>query len=71
MYKLLSFIWNTISPDRRPEWEKQCEREFIQTVRSLKTLRVKPEGGMYIDFEEIRDQVIESWERLKHFVRRS
>ncbi|HBO2902996.1 TPA: hypothetical protein OW412_006391, partial [Pseudomonas aeruginosa] len=33
-------------PDRRSEWEKQREREFIEAVNSLKTLRVTPEGGM-------------------------
>ncbi|WP_318654810.1 hypothetical protein [Pseudomonas aeruginosa] len=26
-------------PDRRSEWEKQREREFIEAVNSLKTLR--------------------------------
>ncbi|MDV2799989.1 hypothetical protein R0E53_20900 [Pseudomonas aeruginosa] len=58
-------------PDRRSEWEKQREREFIEAVNSLKTLRVTPEGGMAIDPEEIREQVIESRERLKQFVRKS
>ncbi|MEZ1510553.1 hypothetical protein QVM48_14565 [Pseudomonas soli] len=57
-------------PDRRLEWEKQREREFIEALNSLKTLRVTPEGGMAIDPEEIREQVIESRERLKHFVLR-
>ena len=69
--RLLSRIRSTISPDRRPEWEKQREREFIEAVNSLKTLRVTPEGGMAIDPEEIREQVIESRERLKQFVRKS
>ncbi|MEI0828742.1 hypothetical protein [Pseudomonas aeruginosa] len=58
-------------PDRRSEWEKQREREFIEAMNSLKTLRVTPEGGMAIDPEEIREQVIESRERLKQFVRKS
>ncbi|MDK4764076.1 hypothetical protein [Pseudomonas aeruginosa] len=35
-------------PDRRSEWEKQREREFIEAVNSLKTLRVTPEGGMAV-----------------------
>ncbi|MFA7901720.1 hypothetical protein ACEODG_30040 [Pseudomonas aeruginosa] len=55
-------------PDRRSEWEKQREREFIEAVNSLKTLRVTPGGLMSIDPEEIREQVLESRERLKHFV---
>lgn len=57
-------------PDRRPERGKQRERDFIEAVNSLKTLRVTPEGSMSIDPEEIRGQVLESRERLKHFVRR-
>lgn len=64
--RLVSWLF----PDRRPEWEKQREREFIDAVNSLKTLRVTREGGMSIDPEEIRDQVLESRERLKHFVQR-
>ncbi|MEW4948263.1 hypothetical protein [Pseudomonas asiatica] len=70
MFKLLSFIRNTISLDRRPEWEKQRERDFIKAVNSLKTLRVTPGGRMSIDPEEIREQVLEARERLKHFVRK-
>ncbi|AQW70417.1 hypothetical protein B2J77_20380 [Pseudomonas parafulva] len=69
--KILSRLWNWLSPDLRPDWEKQREREFVEAVNSLKTLRVTPEGGMAIDPEEIREQVIESRERLKHFVRKS
>ncbi|MGR6653200.1 hypothetical protein [Pseudomonas entomophila] len=69
--RLLSRIRSTISPDRRPDWEKQREREFIEAVNSLKTLRVTPGGRMSIDPEEIREQVLEARERLKHFVRKS
>lgn len=69
--KIFQKLWSLIDSDRRPEWEKQREREFIEAVNSLKTLRVTPEGGMAIDPEEIREQVIESRERLKHFVRKS
>ncbi|MEE9947729.1 MAG: hypothetical protein PBV00_25875 [Pseudomonas asiatica] len=57
-------------PDRRLEWEKQREREFTEAVNSLKTLRVTPGGRMSIDPEEIREQVLEARERLKHFVRK-
>lgn len=68
--KRLSRIWNNINPDRRPEWEKRREREFIEAVNSLKTLRVTPEGRMSIDPEGIREQVLEARERLKHFVQK-
>lgn len=67
---ILNRLVTWLFSDRRPEWEKQREREFIKAVNSFKTLRVTPEGGMSIDPEEIREQVLESRERLKHFVRR-
>lgn len=66
--KLLASLWNLINPDRRPEREKAREREFILAANSLKTLKVTPEGGMSIDPEELRDQIIASREQLKHLV---
>jgi hypothetical protein len=66
--KLLTSLWNVISPDRRPEREKERERGFIRAANSLKTLSVTDRGGMSIDPEEIRDQIIASREQLKHFV---
>ncbi len=66
--KLLTTLWSVISPDRRPEREKAREREFIRAANSLKTLKVTPEGGMSIDPEELRDQIIASREQLKHLV---
>ncbi|MFJ2464857.1 hypothetical protein [Pseudomonas sp. NPDC087615] len=57
-------------PDRRPQQEKKREREFIQAANSLKTLKVTPEGGMSIDPEELREQIVASREQLKHLVHR-
>ena len=68
--KIFKKLWSFIDSDRRPEWEKQREREFIEAVNSLKTLKVTPGGRMSIDPEEIREQVLEARERLKHFVRK-
>lgn len=65
---LLSSLWSIVCPDRRPEREKARERKFIQAANSLKTLRVTPEGGMSIDPEELREQIIASREQLKHLV---
>lgn len=65
---LLSRFWNLISPDRRPQWEKAREREFILAANSLKTLKVTPDGGMSIDPEELREQIVASREQLKHLV---
>jgi hypothetical protein len=55
-------------PDRRPEWEQKREREFIRAANSLKTLSITDRGGMSIDPEELREQIVASREQLKHFV---
>jgi len=68
--KFISNLWGFISPDRRPEWEKARERDFITAVNNLKTLSVTDRGGMSIDPEELREQIIASREQLKHFVQR-
>lgn len=55
-------------PDRRPVWEQKRERDFILAVNKLKTLSVTDRGGMSIDPEELREQVVASREQLKHLV---
>lgn len=55
-------------PDRRPEREKAREREFILAANSLKTLSVTDRGGVSIEPEELRDQIITAREQLKHLV---
>jgi hypothetical protein len=64
LYRLTSRLF----PDRRPEWERTREREFILAANSLKTLSVTDRGGMSIDPEELRDQIIAVREQLKHLV---
>jgi hypothetical protein len=54
--------------DKRPQWVRDEERKFIQAANSLKTLHVTPEGGMRIDPEEIRDQIIEARDKYKDLV---
>lgn len=66
--KLLTSLWNLISPDHRPDWEKARDRDFIAAVNKLKTLSVTDRGGMSIDPEELRDQIAASREQLKHLV---
>lgn len=66
--KLISIFWNLLSPDRRPDHEKAREREFIKAANNLKTLRVTPEGGMSVDPEELREQIVSAREQLKHLV---
>jgi hypothetical protein len=56
--------------DMRLDWEIRRERKFIKAANRLKTLRVTPRGGVSIDPEEIRDQVIAAREEYKHLVRR-
>lgn len=54
-------------PRQLTYWERR-ERAFIDAVNKLKALHVTPEGAMYIDPEEIREQIIASREQLKQFV---
>jgi hypothetical protein len=48
--------------------EQIREREFIKAANGFKTLRVTDRGGMSIDPEEIRDQIIKSREEYKGLV---
>lgn len=56
--------------DKRPEWIQAEERAFIKAANGLKTLQVTPEGGMRIDPEELRDQIIAAREMYKDLVKR-
>lgn len=67
----LSRLAAWLFPDRRPAWEKARERQFILAANSLKTLSVTDRGGMSIDPEELRDQIIASREQLKNLVHKS
>jgi hypothetical protein len=55
--------------DNRSGQEQARDRAFIAALNSLDSLRVTPDGGMSIDPDEIREQVIASRHRLKRFVR--
>jgi hypothetical protein len=66
----LSRLWNTLYPDRRSEWEKKTEREFIEAIGKIKSLSVTDRGGASFDLEEIREKVIASRGQLKQFVHR-
>lgn len=54
--------------DKRPQWVRDEERRFIEAANHLRTLHVTPEGGMRIDPEEIRDQIIEARDKYKDLV---
>ena len=56
--------------DKRPEWVQAEERAFIKAANRLKTLQVTPRGGMRIDPEEIRDQILEARELYKELVQK-
>lgn len=56
--------------DKRPQWVQDEERKFIEAANSLKTLHVTPEGGIRIDPEEIRDQILAGRELCKELVKR-
>lgn len=55
--------------DKRTSTEQARDRAFIVALNNLKSLHVTAEGGMSIDPDEIREQVIVSRHRLKRFVR--
>ncbi|MBD8186051.1 hypothetical protein IFU20_07640 [Pseudomonas viridiflava] len=57
-------FWN----DKRPEWVQAEERDFIKAANGLKTLRVTPRGGMRINPEELRDQILAARELYKDLV---
>jgi hypothetical protein len=54
--------------DARPKWVQDDDNELIAAINGLKTLRVTPRGGMSIDPEEIRDQVIASRKVMSQFI---
>ncbi|RON91295.1 hypothetical protein BK668_06660 [Pseudomonas fluorescens] len=54
--------------DKRPTWIQAEERDFIKAANSLKTLQVTPRGGMRIDPEELRDQILAARELYKDLV---
>lgn len=68
MLNFLDQIWDWAFPDNRSESEKDKEREFIQAINQLKTLRTTAGGGMAIDPEEIRDQVLQSREAYRDLI---
>ncbi|WP_196996680.1 hypothetical protein [Pseudomonas fulva] len=68
MLKILDQIWDWAFPDKRSEAEKEQERQFIQAVNQLKTLKVTSHGRMSIDPEEIRSQVLQSREAYRNLI---
>lgn len=64
--RLISWLF----ADRRSEWEKKKERQFIEAVNKLKNYSVSERGGLSIDPEEVREQVIAGREQCKHLVHR-
>lgn len=56
--------------DKRPKWIQAEERAFIKAANGLKTLQVTPRGGMRIDPEEIREQIVSARELYKGLVKK-
>lgn len=61
-------LFGSLFRDTRPDWVKAKEMQFIHALNQLKTLRVHEHGGMSIDVEEVRDQVLASREAYRIFV---
>ena len=55
--------------DNRSGREQARDLAFVAALNDLQSLRVTPDGGMSIDPDEIREQVIEGRLSLKRFVR--
>lgn len=66
--KRFTQVWNWLLGDSRKPAEIEQERQFIRSVNQLKSLSATPGGGMLIDPEELRDQIIASREAYKDFV---
>lgn len=66
--KFLTAMWTWCFEEKRSEHEELKEQSFIEAANKLKTLRVTERGGMFIDPEEIRDQILDSREALKRLV---
>jgi hypothetical protein len=66
--KWLDRLIGFVCRDKRSGREQARERAFIAALNNLKSLRVTPDGGMSIDPDEIREQVIISRRSLKRFV---
>lgn len=56
--------------DKRPEWVQAEERAFIKAANSLKSLQTTPGGGMRIDPEELRDQILAARDEYKSLVKK-
>lgn len=67
--KWLDRLIGLVCRDKRSGREQARDRAFITSLNSLQSLRVTPDGGMSIDPDEIREQVISSRRSLKRFVR--
>lgn len=63
---LVLFDW--LYRDRRPEHVRKREQDFIRAVNQLKSLSATDRGGMSIDPEELRAQILESRESLRDLV---
>lgn len=67
--KWIDRLIELVCRDKRSGREQARDRAFISHLNNLKSLRVTPDGGMSIDPDEIREQVIASRQSLKRFVR--
>jgi len=67
--KWLDRLIRFVCRDKRSGREQARERAFVAALNNLKSLRVTADGGMSIDPDEIREQVIASRRSLKRFVR--
>lgn len=65
---LFKRLYAWIFPDNRSDWEKKQERQFIEAINSLRNYSVTSRGGLSMDPEEVREQVLASREAYRHLI---
>lgn len=66
-WKIIEWLWK----DKRSAWEQKQDRLAIDAFNKLKNYSVSDRGGLSMDPEELREQVVTGRKELKHLVQSS
>ncbi|WP_146114715.1 hypothetical protein [Pseudomonas frederiksbergensis] len=64
-------FWAWLFKDKRSAWEQKKDRLAIDAFNKLKNYSVSDRGGLSMDPEELREQVVTDRKELKHLVQPS
>ncbi|MGF6398411.1 hypothetical protein ABH905_002077 [Pseudomonas frederiksbergensis] len=64
-------FWAWLFEDKRSAWEQKQDRLAIDAFNKLKNYSVSDRGGLSMDPEELREQVVTGRKELKHLVQPS